>query len=1050
MKLRINPNRLQQVFKDSQNIQELIKTTTDLMFAVCPFTIILGTLNTTEAGYKPANLIVNNYTNFSKVFTGRESVLAVWDDCYETSQVITPLDKGGDETNNYGIVKVKQNEDGSNGGKRYYGRLLQSAVITSFKPNAVNDTMSQMSATKTVNLIFEYGKNEVLFDEITNNIYKFFIIPELFEFKDSKDNNFLSTDRQWYYLENCVVIYNSQTKKPEILQATFTSVNDVISKSGLAINQYIQISAPGDRCCFPTVDKKTKKIICDKEMLKYHPITHAQISLFGNVAFSNIMFMGRKVKSDLSSQEWNITAPSLIFPYKFQCSFYDELMVNAVPETCYYSVIKAQPLLLEGWQNWKEEISATYNNFANKQYEGVLVSELQMTQDTNKITEAYPTHNNYWGDTFLTNSGFNNNLYNVSGCEYFYINPFAMNSKISITKCGLTKFNPNSLTEKNLRMWNFINYFICKQFYQLPLSITQTTPVALSSLPIIGGFLNTLLAGLPIGFSVQDNIGIPILSYIPILFSCGQYDFLTSIYGTKTIKEYNQPIFLGFDTFKKDTANDLLSLCGTTSQTTSFCFNLTSTLSLLPTIIDGKTTPSYGRKETIETTKLGQITKDLKSAYLIEKKTKLETPLNNEGFVIDAFSFQAIGQVPYRITFYSQPTNVSGALDPKKSVWTGIYKTLSNASQNTRQWTNFMILSNPQYRFDKNFYYPQNIEIGPTPKDEFVKGIITNWESGYTYLQDIKMNNQGTYLHGMRTFGSEIGETRSYDGVGNPKNNIDYIYIDDLIFNEKYQVKQLKITIKTFKIGIHIPYASNSGETNLSKAGNYWFYYWRSSQGDFPIWGRDYKNQFDQDELVNLTDETLAATLDFTKDEDDIIFINVSKVFNDEYLILRYGGSDEGNEAGYNIFHPNNWTGATYAGKTYDKLYGNFIKTYLNTTFGNGSPSKCGIYYYLGKSEGNIKLTFKKTREEQNNRWKVELSIDNVPITCYGAGIFGQPNDSQVGSWAFENHPLNYTRDSRDDVNPIYCNWSFDGIDNNAEATYWNKDSIIKNEKTKG
>lgn len=979
--VRISQNRIESIFKASQDIDKLLKTSTDVMFAVCPFTIVLGALNTTEAGYKPPNLIVNNYTNFQKVFTGRESILCVWDECYDLSQVRTPVDKGGDETNNYGVVKIKQYPDGSNGGLRFYGRLMQSAVETSFRPNNANDTMSGMIATKNVNLAFSYESNERLFDEITNNIYKFWMIPELFEFKDIKSHGYLSTDHQWYYLQNCLLIYNATTKKPEILQATFVSVNDVISKSGLAINQYIQVSAPGDRCCLPRVNKKINKIVCDEEYLKYKPITHIQISLFGNVAFSSIVFMGRPVSSlEQPQTTWNIEAPRFIFPHKYQASSYDELFVNAVPETNYYLLYNAMPTIITGFADWKNYISSTYNAFMSKQYEGFISVSVEKTKETNqdKNVEA-GLHFQYWDPRFLQDKiVWPSKVYNVSGSEYYNINPNIQDETIKFNYCGETQITPPSKmfdVARSLSTLNISAYFTQKQFYQLPLEVTQTTPVAISSIPIIGRFLNFLSLGLPVGFRLTSNVLTPRIPAVLSLFSVEQFELLSQIFST-TAKN-NIP----FDVFRKDTSSDIYSMCGTTSQTTSFCFNLSNQIAINPTKIDGtipdyKTINSanYNPKTVIDTVKLGQIDKTKMEAYLLGGFLNFEQLQLNRGFVIDSFSFQAIGQVPYRITFYSQPDNPQGNLDNKNSVWTGIYKTLSSASQNTRQWTNFMVLSNPQYSFEKVFYYPRNVEVAPV-EGEFIKDI--HIVSKELFVSELVCNKNPALINYLvKHWKVEEWHAGYVCNLNSDAFEIDldtFDIPDQDLGLEKYTAETAKITLNDIHGGVYttLIYNWGQGSVNLSKSDNYYIYYEVYGDG-YPFWAQDPGERGEKFNLNYPVVQQQNITIDFKNASTQVIDLSSSS------NVLNKDSQYIGVYTHINNFDENNWN---FKGE-YLKAHLNYKSDLVNVV----SDSESGVNIYF-KEVSSPTLIITKKRDEVNKKWVISLKLKGC-MKCNAECLF--------------------------------------------------------------
>ncbi len=83
MILKINHQLIKTHWKSTGEIEKDFTKEKDLQFRVYPFTSILGAINSTETGYKPPTSIPNDYTSFSKIFTGREAILFVWDNSFD-------------------------------------------------------------------------------------------------------------------------------------------------------------------------------------------------------------------------------------------------------------------------------------------------------------------------------------------------------------------------------------------------------------------------------------------------------------------------------------------------------------------------------------------------------------------------------------------------------------------------------------------------------------------------------------------------------------------------------------------------------------------------------------------------------------------------------------------------------------------------------------------------------------------------------------------------------------------------------------------------------
>lgn len=123
-------------------------------------------------------------------------------------------------------------------------------------------------------------------------------------------------------------IRNPKNKEIIGMLATFNSVNDLLGKSGVAINTKIQQGGPGEPFAEPTLKDIKIKTRLGKEILLGRipvldtqftiprPVTSATITFHGVCAFNSIAFFGRRAENFTAAREgYEVVSPSgLIFP----------------------------------------------------------------------------------------------------------------------------------------------------------------------------------------------------------------------------------------------------------------------------------------------------------------------------------------------------------------------------------------------------------------------------------------------------------------------------------------------------------------------------------------------------------------------------------------------------------------------------------------------------------------------------------------------------------------------------------------------------------------
>lgn len=719
VKTIISPIRVVNTYKSRNEIaSKLLTQEKSALFPFCPFTIIMGIVNTTQSGYVGNNSIVNNYTSFTQVFTGREPILAEWTNCHEDTQIITPTTDPEFRDKQYWNKKFKV-------GDTFWGILEQDNIAGGTSGGGMVSFNPRKNIVLTASLNIE--ENKPFFESITNRMYNLFVLPKIniFDLPNiiTQPQTILDQDdREFYRISNIEIVYNAEGKDPVWATITFSSVNDDFAKTGLAINQFVQLGAPGEPVCFPYWDATKGDVTIDPTLMSAkNGVTHAQIAYYGCAAISGISFMGRKIDSDTLTQDkdgnwiYRVIAPHDIIPYKFQPAIYDNLHFNAVPETNYFACEKAVPTVIEALESWESRFKAQYNPFAGEiaRFEGYYLNDSGKTEATNVVDPITKCYQSYWDEGFLSDKGWGeaDEKHKTASSPYFYANPSYIDKTFPNKLIGITDFVRNSMLNKSFGLWLWLNNHLMIPFTQLPTSLTQLTPMSLDQIPIIGSFLNKVTLGMNVGWGNNKDF-LPIVSTIPTIVPCEMYEVSKSMLSTYTTIAGAIP----FDFLKNSTTDTPASLFGTTTHTSALCFNLTHFINIKPTLFAG----GYGGLTTISTRELKQPTPTNDGLFLIEPSVTPVEPAKY-GYIIDQVITHVIAKTPYKLSFFSEPETPLNLVTLNDMVWQGTYSAISMMTDNIRQWQNVMNLSNPLYEQGKYFTYPFNTPGVIPSGDRFIK-----------------------------------------------------------------------------------------------------------------------------------------------------------------------------------------------------------------------------------------------------------------------------------------------------------------------------------------
>ncbi len=595
-------------------------------------------------------------------------------------------------------------------GDVFYGNILSDQLGITYSATPANNAFIQEQAIKNVVInIPNEKKNFNFINNIVSNLYKLYMIPEINKVINTDKS--IKIDRQWYILEVASKTYNNENKELAYIQCTFSSLNDKLAHSGLAINQYVQLGAPADPVALPALDENNN-IILDSNYLTPLPVTHCQISFYGSVKPISIALWGRDIDNNPTNtkqHKYQQYPSKLLFPWQYQCSTYDPVSFQALPETNYVLTVQGQSVM-DSYQDWQKIIAPNYDDGATKHYEGHLKTNVEKTKNTNKVDVSNRLVN-YWDNNFLNGAEIENYNYATAGNPYFQY--YNKNNKKFI---GNTHYNMNNNKFKQLNTINALHYFIYNPISEIPLTIRETIKINLNTIPIFGSFMNAFVGGLDIGAKLSSNLLIPQFPYINGLISAELYNFYTTLlYSSQT----TNPALIPLDVFRNETPDTIQSVLGTASHMTSFTFNLTDKLSMARFDINSQ---AFNDNTVQETVNLGQL--DIKNKNLVNllakddiDKSLLQVPdFNNTNIVkwaIDMIDIKVVGKSNFKITFYSMPDNRNGAVNDNFSIWSGTYQTVGKASNNSRLIQNTFILANNTFKFDQPFNYPQSIQPPP-------------------------------------------------------------------------------------------------------------------------------------------------------------------------------------------------------------------------------------------------------------------------------------------------------------------------------------------------
>lgn len=715
--------------------------TKDNSFLIFPFNITMGYITSTENGIRQNDSVnVFDYSTFQRVFTGLENVLAQWQNAYKVEK---KKDNDTFLTKEYVV------------GKSIRGYVPQETLSASFQPTSISgDFLAEF--TEETFTIHSY-------DDLTEeDLFKLYIIPELKEEK-------------WLYVTNAEKLFlpNGELHHVEI---TLSTLNNQIAKTGQAIEEYVQRSAPGEGYAWPLVNKNGD-VSVDLQRNKDIPVTSVQIEGAGAIAMGTIYAMGRITnRENVNGSKRNvfnpkIEAPRILMPLRLETAIPSPVNTRPSAETDWL-VGNMTPGLEEDYKDWKDQFQGNFDPTTRSQYEGMLrATDKKALENSNPINEG--TRNNLlWDPNWVisVNKTYNTQTNALTGNEL--------------------KLNGNLTMSQILAH----NIFGLDPYTAMPMNVQQNVSWSLRNVPLIGGFLSSLTFGIPIGWQ-DTSIKVRMTGGVLLAIPASTKDY------ANVLVEQGDGVKIGLETFTDESAkNDAIEFSGIKATGSIWKAQLTHRSSKtingneykFDNIYFGQTHPD--KDDDGKDIDFGNEPKPEK--LLWDETCKPTDRGDVSGYVIDTITSKFLGKMDYRLTLFSNNTQI----------WAGTYQTTSKFTGSIRDWTNAIKFSNWKVHNDVTISFPESIDSpnppGVTnPKKELIKSETL----GFITLKDDKTDPKTIF-----TF-----DTTPLGGINAIKNNYDILEIDVSIFLQRLSRNGNKRGQQKLKYNVDIDNLITSAKTEI-------------------------------------------------------------------------------------------------------------------------------------------------------------------------------------------------------------------------------------------
>lgn len=648
-----NVNRLNKAFRKMRSFENLDKVNfvnrelnDKNSFVIVPFTLQLGYINNAEIGKFSSETSINSLTQFNRIFTGTDNMLARWENAYEVT-------RGRDKR-----LRKKYKV-----GNWFRGYITSEVMGSNFSANSFDESFITWKNQRQLTFVTNYDLGD-------KDIYKLFVLPEI------------SGNAFWYIAPNGLIKAYSDDKKKVQTEITLIKLNGELSKTGQALEQFIQMGAAGEGYAWPVV--KNGEVTLDESKMLDTPIQEIQKEYNGVASISTFYAWGRPTYTmqinGITFNTFNdtIDTPRILLPFEMKTPEPSPLTTRGANETDFYVVKEAVPTFEQDFPHWKSYLEQNkFNSLDLKKYEGFLssvetIAAIRKTNPEANGQTKYTIFNNNFRVDFSNQSYYNN------------VSPILANSQITF----------KNDTTLNIAEIMSHNVFLTDHLLTLPMSLKNNIQWNIEDIPLIGGYLSKVFLGVPVSWknTVFRIANKPIALIVP-----------------KTICEYtqqiesSQQIKIPLNYFGEE-SNDLIKDVGVSSVSTNIKVTLTDNFSK---------TNEYGIKSFYKTAMLTEKNGNGTPQVLWDATCKPEPP-TGAGFVIDAVIDKAISKSKTRLSCFSNG----------HEVWQGSYNTKSLYTGNIRDWATIVKMSD--WKIDKMDSVAWPHIINPISPNEFVNGGVVN------------------------------------------------------------------------------------------------------------------------------------------------------------------------------------------------------------------------------------------------------------------------------------------------------------------------------------
>ena len=691
---------------------------------IFPFEINSGAIANTETGYKPLNSKVTDYGNYELIFTGNSSIICIWK----------------------GSTKIYQKNKGENGIKQdqFYTKQYNLETAEKWQAYLIDDNSNVNFGSTPSNTIFKnlsIGRTRTLIsfnEQIKVNDYlQFFVV--LNDNNENIQGTDSNQDRQLMYISNITNKYDPYTNKFYCQIITLSSVNDRVSSSGMTLQSFLQYGAPGSGYAFPKFINK--KLQFNKELMRNIGVRYTHRQFYGLEALCSISYFGRPIIQgeipiqieDKELYEQKVFASRRLFiagnnqfsttDIKNNGGLYaglnDKITTNSHPETTFYNIMDAKPTGFKNYSDWQTFLaSKQFNILAEKSFKGMFsfdankakLSNGTSTQDAKMFWDSEWNINNLEG------------IYNVEMSNNFKYKDSKTNLVI-----GASAVDYSKITQKWMSAILNFNSVVFSPIVQMPYDSEQWLPFSLSSIPLIGKMLNSLMLGVPVGFIITQNFQ----QYKKML----QFNAFMSAFFTSALDGiFGKNGLLPLNVFSTQNNFELGQMLGAKVSTTALLMKLTDRLSIYPW--DPETGHRIENREQISSVDLSQQKNN--KIYILDEESEfldITSPLTNKdietqwnptedgisdghnyAFIIDYIVTQSLGQGEERHTFYSDNPYTYQGDSSEISIAQFKIKNQASFTDNIFNWTTQYKLNHDEYSEteETTFNYPAAI-LPPDP-----------------------------------------------------------------------------------------------------------------------------------------------------------------------------------------------------------------------------------------------------------------------------------------------------------------------------------------------